>query len=554
MKSNTLKYLFSVILPLFVGQLFVSCKHGNPVVSASLDRIEHVVQQRPDSALIELVSLDSLIDVGAVSIEGNRQMARYALLKTQTHDKNWIDDTNDSLILSAVRYYDDHGSKRERMLAHYYLGCIRRNASNFGLAYASFLEAAHNATQLEDYTFAGLSYGNISCICRDIYSGEDLLYAEKSYQCHRAAGDTARMNWALMLKGIALNYQKRYAEADSIFDYLLLSDVNEPLRQEVLSYYIHQCVEQLQYQKADSLIRLQHNPRYPIDYMCRAIVCEMKGQRNESDSMMQYAVNLSSTATDKVFQLATLAILQNSRGQYHEASRTLFNRAALQDSIVRDIQTTSVSAIQRDYVQSQLNYTQEIMRERSRRYRIILIFSLLLLLAAYVIVCQRLRHKNMLIQNYLDTASQLKQDLVSSARESRATIQHLFKKGMERIDMLSEELYNDSDPKEIRNKVYEEMLEEVATFKDPAFEEKLVSTIDDNFDGLITKIRESGLITKEKDLRLLCFMIAGFSVNSICLFMGVIDRDIIYKRRKRLKARISSSNEPFKDDLLQLLG
>ena len=45
MSNNTLKYLFAVILPLIVGQSFVSCKHGNPVVSASLDRIEQVVQQ-----------------------------------------------------------------------------------------------------------------------------------------------------------------------------------------------------------------------------------------------------------------------------------------------------------------------------------------------------------------------------------------------------------------------------------------------------------------------------------------------------------------------------
>ena len=72
MSNNTLKHLFAVFLPLIVGQLLVSCKQGNPEVSASLDRIEQVVQQRPDSALIELVSLDSLLDAGAVSIEGER--------------------------------------------------------------------------------------------------------------------------------------------------------------------------------------------------------------------------------------------------------------------------------------------------------------------------------------------------------------------------------------------------------------------------------------------------------------------------------------------------
>ena len=138
MSNNTLKYLFAVILPLIVGQLFVSCKQGNPVVSASLDRIEQVVQQRPDSALIELVRLDSLLAASAVSIEGDRQMARYALLKTQTNDKNFIDDTSDSLIMRAVRYYDEHGSKRERMLAHFYHGSIFRNAEDYNQAIISF--------------------------------------------------------------------------------------------------------------------------------------------------------------------------------------------------------------------------------------------------------------------------------------------------------------------------------------------------------------------------------------------------------------------------------
>ena len=159
MKNITLKYLFAVILPLVVGQLFVSCKHGNPVVSASLDHIEQVVQQHPDSALIELVRLDSLLDVGAVSIEGERQMARYALLKTQTHDKNYIDDTNDSLILRAVRYYDEHGSDRERMLAYFYQGAIFRNAKDYSNAFVAYRQAEQLA--LGDNHYLCLIYGNL---------------------------------------------------------------------------------------------------------------------------------------------------------------------------------------------------------------------------------------------------------------------------------------------------------------------------------------------------------------------------------------------------------
>ena len=229
--------MFSFCLILLTS-LF-SCSRGNREVNQSLERIEAVVGQYPDSALVELCRLDSLLSSGKLSLEGEAQRARYALLTTQTHDKNWIDDASDSLILIAVRYYDAHGSQREQMLAHC---CIWRNAKEYGRAYASYLEAAQMADKLSDFTYAGLSFGNIASICHEMYSGEDLLYAEKSYQCHALAGDTARMNWALMLKGIALNYQKRYDEADVLFSGLLGSEIDERLRQEVLTYYIYQCV------------------------------------------------------------------------------------------------------------------------------------------------------------------------------------------------------------------------------------------------------------------------------------------------------------------------
>lgn len=78
--------LLAVMLSLFMGLSLSSCKQGNVVADQSLDRIEQVVEQHPDSALIELVRLDSLLDAGAVRIDGERQMARYALLKTQTRD------------------------------------------------------------------------------------------------------------------------------------------------------------------------------------------------------------------------------------------------------------------------------------------------------------------------------------------------------------------------------------------------------------------------------------------------------------------------------------
>ena len=551
-----------------------SCGRGSRDANRLLERIDTCVEHHPDSALIELNRLDSLLATGSLRLEGEAQHARYALLKTQTRDKNWIDDTSDSLILAAVRYYDTHGSRREQMLAHYYHGCIWRNAQEYGRAYAQFLEAAQMAERLDDATFAGLSYGNIASICHDMYSGEDLVYAEKSYQCHRAAGDTARMNWALMLKAIALNYQKRFGEADEIFGSLLSSDIDQRLRQEVLTYYIYQCIVQNQYAKADSLIGLQDSPRYTIDYLCRAIVNEHNGLRTEADSCMSRAKALMSSATERVFVLATRSDLLHSRGYDREAYQTLLLKSNLQDSIVRVINTTSVSSVQQDYVEQQLDNNNRLMRERTRRYQIVLVMSVLLLLLLGVIVRQRLRQKDMLVRTYLDDVFQLRQELgmeqqrrqqsdishsaaeaeaLESTRKSRMTIQRLFKERMERIDRIGLECYSKEETKESRKLIFDEVQNEISAFKDPKFLAKLMSAIDENFDGLMSKVQQDGLFTKDDDLHLLCLMIAGFSTKSTCVLMKVDNRDTLYKRRSRLRERIFTSKLPYKDDLLLLL-
>ena len=574
MKSNTLKYLFAVILPLIVGQLFVSCKHGNPVVSASLDRIEQVVQQRPDSALLELVRLDSLLDAGAVHIEGDRQMARYALLKTQTHDKNWIDDTNDSLILQAVRYYDDHGSKREQMLSHYYHGAIFRNAANFSQAYSSFLLAAKLATDYGDNTYAGLSYGNVSCICRELYSGESLYYADLSYQCHQATGDTARINWALMLKGIALNYQKRYPEAESIFDYLLHSDTNAVLRQEVLPYYIYQCVSQHQYQRADSLIHLQHNPRYPVDYMSRAIVCEMKGQQNEADSMMQFAARLNSTATDKVFELATIATLQNNRKEYYEACQTLFHRAVLQDSIVRNLLTASVSNIQSNYELHQKKLAEYRYAEYKRRTILASALSLLLIGGGIAYTIKKKKERQRIIETYMENVSDMQRTLLENT-DAIATLQHkaeamdserlakeetyrnqiktLFAKSFHELESLYKKYYQYQNEQGIQREIYKDVCDRINAFAQATQQEELDHLIDENFDHAMEKVKSPEFELSDKELQLYKYKVAGLSARTIRMLMHIESQDALQKRQQRLRKKILESNSPFATELASLM-
>ena len=73
------------------------------------------MENHPDSAY----SLLQTIDSEALRTRGGR--ARYALLYTQAQDKNYIDETNDSLISEAVDYYRQTDDVRRKFLSYYYM-------------------------------------------------------------------------------------------------------------------------------------------------------------------------------------------------------------------------------------------------------------------------------------------------------------------------------------------------------------------------------------------------------------------------------------------------
>ncbi len=90
-----------------------------------LDRAESLIaSNRADSAyqLLSPIHLDQ--------VRGEESRARFALLYSQTLDKNCIDVEDDSLARVAVDYYEKNGSAERRATAYYYLGRVYENAGD----------------------------------------------------------------------------------------------------------------------------------------------------------------------------------------------------------------------------------------------------------------------------------------------------------------------------------------------------------------------------------------------------------------------------------------
>lgn len=144
---------------IFLFGLFSGCAEHSSLQD-TLDKAETLMEEHPDSAYTLLQTIDS----DALRTRGGR--ARYALLYTQAQDKNYIDETCDSLISVATDYYQHHGDVRYRFLSIYYKGRVFYNAGDYLHAMLYYSEAERLTEELEDDYYAGLLYSQIG----DIYS------------------------------------------------------------------------------------------------------------------------------------------------------------------------------------------------------------------------------------------------------------------------------------------------------------------------------------------------------------------------------------------------
>ena len=568
----SLRLLLAAMFSLFVGLSLSSCKHGNPVADQSLDRIESLVEEHRDSALLELIRLDSLITLGVVHLEGDAQHARYALLKTQTHDKNWIDDTNDSLILSAVRYYDDHGSKRERMLAHFYHGAILRNAGEYSLAIPHYLKASDLASNSSDYNNLGLSFLNLSLVCRLLGSIDAIEYADKAILCFNSIGDSLRENQSQIYKATALSDFKKTKEAKDIFEHVLSSTVDPLTIKECRRQYIDLCVKIGDYEKASELFIQLTPPYYFKDYSNKVYVDVYRRDTTLARENINLAKAQIRDERDSTFYYAALRNVYLLSSDYHNAYRALARKSALQDSIVRAMFSHSVASVQKEYLNQQYEHVRYVSEQRKQKWFFSSIVFLLLIAVGVAYILKKRREHQHDIDEYMENVSDLQQTLLKqentiselqdyieknnySDQEKKHDRQDkkLFTQGFKELNNLCRIYFNNQGNYDIKDKIYEKVRSLIKNLSKDSKQKELEHIIDANFNHAMENAKSPEIGLNEEDLRLFRYRVAGFTDRSICLLMQIENPDTIKRRVQRLRRKIKQSDSPFKEDLASLI-
>lgn len=406
-----LKQICTILL---IVMITASC--GNIAnVDLQLNHAEALMSKQPDSAKIFLESINPNV------IRTAKKQARYALLYSQALDKNYIDETNDSLIRKAIDYYREHGPEREQMLAYYYLGRVQFNARSYQSAILSFLEAEKFAMLVNDTFFSGLIYRNISEIHNMAYNAEEeLKYARKSLDCFSRIDAPQYRGYALLRMSIAYNnISDRVREAEFLDRAIEVAQecADTILWGACLNNYAQYYEIQRNYRKAkDAILAIRDKLMLPINLSDYSILAHCYARERQIDSMIFYlrqAWKMAENQADSATIFHRIYWIEKECNNPQKALEALEYCSDFQNGIVRHMLQQSTMAAQRDYFQKRTTFAEHKLKTEHRFWTVSILSICLIfgIVAAYAY--RRIQWKNAEIDRYMNLACEI-QDVLES--------------------------------------------------------------------------------------------------------------------------------------------
>lgn len=172
-----------------------------------LVRADSLMATRPDSVLniLKCMPKDSL--------RTKADCAYYALLLTQAQDKNYIIQTDDSLIQTAVQYYDTHKDPSQQARAYFYWGNIYRDKNDYSQAIDKYTIALSHINNLSKNTeLKATLFSNIGYLyyTQGLSSEADSIYHQAELLA-KSQKDTISLCYALSQRGM-INLTQRMTD------------------------------------------------------------------------------------------------------------------------------------------------------------------------------------------------------------------------------------------------------------------------------------------------------------------------------------------------------
>lgn len=557
-----MKRLLYITAWILLTAVLSCCSTAN--VEQQLDTAESLIAERPDSSLVILDGI-AIDDIGS-----RRLRAKYALLLTQAKDKNYIDETDATLIREAKDYYDNTDDIRYRFMSCYYYGRVLSNAGDYTHAIIAYTQAEELLNKLNDNYLAGLLYTEMGCIYLANFDYIKCLAAYKSaYRHYKEAELTSHAAYAMLDIGIAY---WNIAE-DLLADELIHKAINMALSLED-DYLERICYENLiilynstgNVERCGNVVRIltEKYDKSLYSAKCLGAIANYYADINQSTNAERFLLNAWDKAYNEADSLSLFfqsANIMKRLGRVNEALSHFENGALIQNEQILTATQQPIVSAQKEYFHNQSKLKSYQLKKNTQIYIILFVIAMLCIVVIAMHAKQRILLKDIEISKYIDLAAELQtsiqerdnelSDIITQTEANNSHlcemsnhISELFHKQYELLDKLSKAYYETHGISRDKDRIYEEVRHEINKF---ANEEKSISELEiivNRYKRNVLNLARTEIPNlSNRDIKLLCFIYAGFSAKSISIFTGETIGNVL-TRKYRLRNKISKANTP----------
>ena len=568
MKSHLIK--FAIVLAAFFSML--SCGGGTKTAKI-LDDVAGYIQDAPDSALAAIRSIDTLDLITA------RMRAKYSLLHAMALDKNYIDTTNVSIVMPAVRYYERHGNADDKLKALYYLGRIQYNAGAHYEAVTTFTKALQYIKSAKDQKYIGMLYAILGLAYRRNMNHEEaLVYYEKAYECMKdVPGLESYSSKALFDLAAAYYSAVQTDKAESIlYDMLQDTNLTSLMRGEVsaqlalMKAVLHPGTEAECVDLFESAISngKKLGPKHWAPYAYALNAIGQKDKANAIFTQLTTSANPTSVAAGDFWK----SRVEEKEGNYKQALEDYRSAMQFKNEDMRSVLNQSISRAQKDYFEAQS--LAEKSRAEVRRFYYLtailaLIIALFLITATFIRRSRRILAEKDGIAELADLAelqlreAEKKTDALLSQLNDRectlaglkAEYARMYKDKFSYLSRLCEAYYTADNYKEPSAKVYSQVKEMIADIRsDKKGQKHFEKMIDRDLDNIMTHFREDFPMYGEDDYRFVSYIFVGFDTVTLMAIFQMPSSGSVYMKKSRMKKAIMESGSQYREQYLRMFA
>jgi tetratricopeptide (TPR) repeat protein len=514
----------------------VSCGGKKNMPLTRLNDIASYLDDRPDSALAELKSIDTL------TLKSKASKAKYSVLLAAALDKNDFITTDTRIVEPAVDYYDRHGSPEDRLKAYMYLGTAQFNNEDYSNAIVSYYKAIESVPEVDNQKLVGILYSRIAMSyteTMDFVQAAD--YYDKSIECFKAIGNKNFEYWSQVCKSVCLLSLKNWEKADSLFQQLLKDTSVSPLMRTHI---------EINY-AGSLLIRPVSDEAKALQYFTSAI--KAGGKITNSEFLYAYAFALFSGGKDAEAEKVLQQIKKEGRYNYysdtywrhrkalHEkdyatAYRAFWAATQSHDSVLTTTYAKSAANAQRIFFE-QKDIASRLKINNQRKFIIIVVLALLSSILATALLYTRKKKSELEERDKMNLLVDSLNRQIQEMKNEKKTAKFAL------MADVYEEVYRFSNTEESSK---DQLFDSLKTrFGDLRSDNKAQSgfekLLDRDLDGIMGHFRQDYPNLSEDEFKLASYYFAGFDNTTVMMILGLPNLETTRKRKSRLKKKILDS-------------